>query len=95
LSCIGRGTKTVDADLDIQIEDLRDTQRKYEEMHRQARSLTTNFGTVVTSQRALADTFRELAQKIPELNVQFEINADSHKLFCKKGEILLSELNVS
>ena len=47
------GTKTVDLELEAQIEALRDTQRKYANILRLARALTNHFYHVVQTQRAL------------------------------------------
>ncbi|KAM9788324.1 arfaptin-2b isoform 2-T2 [Neosynchiropus ocellatus] len=67
----GRGSRTVDLELEAQIEVLRDTKRKYETVLRLARALTTHFYNMVQTQHALGDTFADLSQKSPELRVKF------------------------
>lgn len=66
----GRGSRTVDLELEAQIEVLRDTRRKYENVLRLARGLTNHFYNMVQTQHALGDTFADLSQKSPELRVR-------------------------
>lgn len=66
----GRGSRTVDLELEAQIEVLRDTKRKYENVLRLARALTNHFYNMVQTQHALGDTFADLSQKSPELRVR-------------------------
>ncbi|XP_041128337.1 arfaptin-2-like isoform X4 [Polyodon spathula] len=100
----GRGLRTVDLELEAQIDVLRDTKRKYENILRLARALTNHFYSMVQTQRALGDTFSDLSQKSPELqgfqikclsDVQdeFGYNAETQKLLCKNGETLLGAIN--
>ncbi|KAK1169609.1 arfaptin-2-like isoform X1 [Acipenser oxyrinchus oxyrinchus] len=100
----GRGLRTVDLELEAQIDVLRDTKRKYENVLRLARALTNHFYSMVQTQRALGDTFSDLSQKSPELqgfqikclsDVQdeFGYNAETQKLLCKNGETLLGAIN--
>ncbi|XP_053703096.1 arfaptin-2b isoform X7 [Synchiropus splendidus] len=89
----GRGSRTVDLELEAQIEVLRDTKRKYENVLRLARALTTHFYNMVQTQHALGDTFADLSQKSPELRDEFGYNAETQKLLCKNGETLLGAIN--
>ncbi|XP_069395589.1 arfaptin-2b isoform X1 [Paralichthys olivaceus] len=89
----GRGSRTVDLELEAQIEVLRDTKRKYENMLRLARALTNHFYNMVQTQHALGDTFADLSQKSPELRDEFGYNAETQKLLCKNGETLLGAVN--
>lgn len=66
----GRGSRTVDLELEAQIEVLRDTRGKYEHVLRLARALTNHFYNMVQTQHALGDTFADLSQKSPELRVR-------------------------
>lgn len=66
----GRGSRTVDLELEAQIEVLRDTRKKYECVLRLARALTNHFYNMVQTQHALGDTFADLSQKSPELRVR-------------------------
>lgn len=65
----GRGSRTVDLELEAQIDVLRETKLKYEHILRLAQGLTTHFYNVVQTQQALGDTFADLSQKAPELQV--------------------------
>ncbi|KAM9729197.1 arfaptin-2b isoform 3-T3 [Menidia menidia] len=89
----GRGSRTVDLELEAQIEVLRDTKRKYENVLRLARALTNHFYNMVQTQHALGDTFADLSQKSPELRDEFGYNAETQKLLCKNGETLLGAVN--
>uniref|UniRef100_A0A3B3ZCF6 AH domain-containing protein n=1 Tax=Periophthalmus magnuspinnatus TaxID=409849 RepID=A0A3B3ZCF6_9GOBI len=89
----GRGSRTVDLELEAQIEVLRDTKRKYENVLRLARGLTNHFYNMVQTQHALGDTFADLSQKSPELRDEFGYNAETQKLLCKNGETLLGAIN--
>ncbi|XP_068122559.1 arfaptin-2 isoform X2 [Hyperolius riggenbachi] len=89
----GRGSRTVDLELETQIELLRDTKRKYESVLQLARALTSHFYSLVQTQRALGDTFSDLSQKSPELQEEFGYNAETQKLLCKNGETLLGAIN--
>ncbi|XP_061786997.1 arfaptin-2b isoform X3 [Nerophis lumbriciformis] len=89
----GRGSRTVDLELEAQIELLRDTKRKYENVLRLSRALTNHFYNMVQTQHALGDTFADLSQKSPELRDEFGYNAETQKLLCKNGETLLGAIN--
>ncbi|XP_048840483.1 arfaptin-2b isoform X4 [Brienomyrus brachyistius] len=89
----GRGSRTVDLELEAQIDVLRDTKRKYENVLRLARALTNHFYSMVQTQHALGDTFADLSQKSPELRDEFGYNAETQKLLCKNGETLLGAIN--
>ncbi|XP_077307430.1 LOW QUALITY PROTEIN: arfaptin-2 [Lithobates pipiens] len=89
----GRGSRTVDLELELRIELLRDTKRKYEGVLLLARALTSHFYSLVQTQRALGDAFSDLSQKSPELQEEFGYNAETQKLLCKNGETLLGAIN--
>ncbi|KAF5900399.1 arfaptin-2-like isoform X2, partial [Clarias magur] len=89
----GRGSRTVDLELEAQIDVLRETKQKYEHILRLAQALTTHFYNVVQTQQALGDTFSDLSQKSPELQDEFGYNAETQKLLCKNGETLLGAIN--
>ncbi|XP_016130445.1 arfaptin-2-like isoform X3 [Sinocyclocheilus grahami] len=89
----GRGSKTVDLELEAQIDVLRETKMKYECILRLARELTSHFYNMVQTQQALGDTFADLSQKSPELQDEFGYNAETQRLLCKNGETLLGAIN--
>ncbi|XP_044059074.1 arfaptin-2-like isoform X3 [Siniperca chuatsi] len=89
----GRGSRTVDLELEAQIDVLRDTKNKYENILRLATALTNHFQSMVQTQQALGDTFTDLSQKSPELQDEFGYNAETQKLLCKNGEALLGAIN--
>ncbi|XP_020563781.1 arfaptin-2 isoform X1 [Oryzias latipes] len=89
----GRGSRTVDLELEAQIELLKDTKSKYENILRLATALISHFQSMVETQQALGDTFTDLSQKSPELQDEFGYNAETQKLLCKNGESLLGAIN--
>ncbi|XP_051534421.1 arfaptin-2-like isoform X4 [Myxocyprinus asiaticus] len=89
----GRGTKTMDLELEAQIDVLRETKLKYERILRLAQELTNHFYNMVQTQQALGDTFADLSQKSPELQDEFGYNAETQRLLCKNGETLLGAIN--
>uniref|UniRef100_A0A673C884 Arfaptin-2-like n=2 Tax=Sphaeramia orbicularis TaxID=375764 RepID=A0A673C884_9TELE len=89
----GRGSRTVDLELEAQIDVLRETKYKYENILRLATALTSHFQSMVQTQQALGDTFTDLSQKSPELQDEFGYNAETQKLLCKNGEALLGAIN--
>lgn len=90
---LGKASRTVDLQLEAQIEVLRDTQRKYAHILKLTRALTNQFYLVVQTQRSLGDAFGELSQKSIELQEEFSYNAETQKSLCLNGETLLSALN--
>jgi len=90
---LGKTHRTVDLELETQIESLRDTQRKYSNILRLARALTSHFYHVVQTQTSLGECFSELSNKSPELQEEFAYNAETQKTLTKNGEQLLAALN--
>ncbi|KAL7296071.1 hypothetical protein TKK_0010625 [Trichogramma kaykai] len=89
----GKTSRTIDSELEQQIELLRDTQKKYCNLLRLARAFASHFGNVVATQSALGEQFAELAQKSPELQQEFLYNADTQRNLQRNGETLLGALN--
>jgi hypothetical protein len=88
---LGKGSRTVDIELESQIEILRDTQRKYANILRLARALTSHFTNVVQTQKQLGDAFGEMSQKNPELQEEFQYNSETQKVLSRNGETLLGK----
>lgn len=93
LEKLGRSTKTIDAEMDLKIAQIRDTHRDYLLILRLTRTLSTHFNQVVLTQASLAETFAELSQRSPELQHEFFHNSESQRSLTKNGGILLSALN--
>lgn len=89
----GKGSRTVDLELESQIEALRDTQRKYWNILRLARTLTNHFYYVVQTQKSLGESFSELAAKSPDLQEEFTYNSETQRALSKNGEVLLGAMN--
>ncbi|XP_078533061.1 arfaptin-1 isoform X1 [Lissotriton helveticus] len=90
---LGRGSRTVDLELEAQIEILRDNKRKYEYILKLAQTLSTQLSQMVLTQRQLGDAFADLSLKSLELHEEFGYNAETQKLLAKNGETLLAAIN--
>ncbi|XP_039221520.1 arfaptin-1 isoform X3 [Crotalus tigris] len=90
---LGRGSRTVDFELEAQIEILRENKKKYENVLKLAQTLSTQLSQMVHTQRQLGDVFADLSLKSLELHEEFGYNADTQKLLAKNGETLLSAIN--
>ncbi|XP_053113211.1 arfaptin-1 isoform X3 [Hemicordylus capensis] len=90
---LGRGSRTVDLELEAQIEVLRDNKKKYENVLKLAQTLSTQLFQMVHTQRQLGDAFADLSLKSLELHEEFGYNADTQKLLAKNGETLLGAIN--
>lgn len=89
----GKGTRTVDTELEGQILLLKETQLKYAGILKLAKQMTQHFQHMVQSQRGLADAFADLGMKSPELQDEFNYNAETQRSLVKNGEVLLGALN--
>ncbi|XP_040274485.1 arfaptin-1 isoform X1 [Bufo bufo] len=90
---LGRGSRTVDLELEAQIEILRDNKKKYEYILKLAQTLSSQLYQMVQTQRQLGDAFADLSLKSLELHEEFGYNADTQKLLAKNGETLLGAIN--
>ncbi|KAM4050835.1 arfaptin-1 isoform 2-T4 [Anomaloglossus baeobatrachus] len=90
---LGRGSRTVDLELEAQIEILRDNKKKYEHILKLAQTLSSQLYQMVQTQRHLGDAFADLSLKSIELHEEFGYNADTQKLLAKNGETLLGAIN--
>lgn len=66
---LGRGSRTVDVELEAQIEILRDNKRKYQHVIRLAQTLAAQLSQMMQTQKQLGDAFTDLSLKSPELHV--------------------------
>ncbi|MEQ2286373.1 Arfaptin-1 [Ameca splendens] len=89
---LGRGSKTVDLELNGQIELLRENKRKYQNVIKLAQALANQLAQIMQTQRQLGDAFADLSLKSPELHEEFGYNADTQKLLSKNGETLLAAI---
>lgn len=90
---LGRASKTVDAELEAQIAELRDTQHKYMKVLTLAKGLATHFQRALQTQQSLGDAFGEMAQRNPELREEFSYNSETMKVLSRNGDNLMRALN--
>ncbi|XP_031549088.1 arfaptin-2-like isoform X2 [Actinia tenebrosa] len=90
---LGKGTKTVDKEIESQVLLLRETQVRYSQMLRLSKQMTNQFQAMLQTQKSLGDTFTDLGMKSPELQDEFSYNSETQRSLVKNGEILLGALN--
>jgi len=89
----GKGTRTVDTELEGQIILLKEAQVKYMNVLKLAKQMTHHFHGMVQSQRGLGEAFTDLGMKSRELQNEFNHNAESQRSLVHNGEVLLEALN--
>lgn len=90
---LGKGTKTVDKEIESQVLLLRETQVRYSQILRLSKQMTHQFQAMLQTQKALGDAFTDLGMKSPELQDEFSYNSETQRSLVKNGEILLGALN--
>lgn len=91
---LGKTSRTIDAELESDIERLRDTKRKLESILNITRTMINHFHFFIQSQHSMSNLFMDLAQKTPELQDEYCKNAEMQRVLFKNGEILLSKLDI-
>lgn len=90
---LGRGSRTVDLDLQPRLELLKDDRQRYDHMTKLAQTLANQLAQLSVTQKTLGDVFSDLSVKSPELHVEFGVNAEAQKFISKSGETLTSAIN--
>ncbi|XP_044040161.1 arfaptin-1-like [Siniperca chuatsi] len=90
---LGRGSRTVDLDLEPRIELLKDDRQRYDNMTKLAQTLANQLAEFTVTQKTLGDTFTELSLKTPTLHVEFGVNGEAQKFLSKSGETLTAAIN--
>ncbi|XP_056884009.1 arfaptin-1-like isoform X1 [Takifugu flavidus] len=85
---LGRGSRTVDLDLESQLDLLRDDRQRYENVTALAQTLANQLAQFTATQKTLGDAFSDLGLKTPPLHVEFSLNADAQKFLSKSGKTL-------
>lgn len=84
----GRGSPTVDMDLELQIELLCETKPKNESVLHLSWPPIAHLYSLLQAQHVLGDFFADLSQKFLELQEEFGYNAEMVKLWYKNEETL-------
>uniref|UniRef100_A0A3Q4G821 Arfaptin-1-like n=1 Tax=Neolamprologus brichardi TaxID=32507 RepID=A0A3Q4G821_NEOBR len=90
---LGRGSRTVDLDLEPRLELLKDDRQRYENVTSLAQTLASQLSQLTVTQKNLGDAFTELSVKTPTLHLEFGINADAQRFLSKSGETLTEAIN--
>lgn len=85
---LGRGSRTVDLDLEPRLELLKDDRQRYENVTKLAQTLANQLAQFSVTQKSLGEAFGELSIKTPTLNVEFGLNASAQTFLSKSGETL-------
>ncbi|XP_065668616.1 arfaptin-2 isoform X2 [Hydra vulgaris] len=90
---MGRRARTVDTELEKHIQALRETQLRYANLLKLSKQLTTQFSNLLVTQKLLGEALTDLSIKSPDLQDEFNQNAELQKIVSKSGDTLLSALN--
>ncbi|XP_017294796.1 arfaptin-1 [Kryptolebias marmoratus] len=90
---LGRGSRTVDLELEPRLELLRDDRQRYGHMTKLAQTLANQLAQFTVTQRSLGDVFTELSVQSQKLHVEFTLNAEAQKFLSKSGETLTAAIN--
>uniref|UniRef100_A0A3B4UBK3 Arfaptin-1-like n=1 Tax=Seriola dumerili TaxID=41447 RepID=A0A3B4UBK3_SERDU len=90
---LGRGSRTVDLELEPRLELLKDDRQRYDHMTKLAQTLANQLAQFTVTQKTLGDAFTELSLKTPTLHVEFGVNAEAQKFLSKSGETLTAAIN--
>ncbi|XP_034532784.1 arfaptin-1-like isoform X2 [Notolabrus celidotus] len=90
---MGRGSRTVDLELERRLELLRDDRQRFENITKVAQTLANQLAQITVTQKTLGDAFGELKVKSPLLNAEFGLNADAQTFLSKSGETLTASIN--
>uniref|UniRef100_A0A1I8F637 AH domain-containing protein n=1 Tax=Macrostomum lignano TaxID=282301 RepID=A0A1I8F637_9PLAT len=83
---LGKGSRTVDTDLEAAVANLRDSQKRYQALLNLAGGLARHF-------QFLAKPFRDLARSDRDLSNEFGYNCETQRALAANGERLMSALN--
>ncbi|XP_068611917.1 arfaptin-1-like [Brachionichthys hirsutus] len=90
---LGRGSRTVDLDLEPRLELLKDDRQRYEHVVKLTQTLANQIDQFTVTQKTLGDAFSELGVRTPALHVEFGVNAEAHRFLSKSGRGLLDAIN--
>jgi len=90
---MGRGTRTVDLELEARVEVLRDTKQKYENIVALMKVFADHFSMMCQTQKVLGEAFGELAGKSQDLQEEFQFNGETQFVLAKNGESFLGAVN--
>ncbi|KAM7366583.1 hypothetical protein PAMP_016015 [Pampus punctatissimus] len=90
---LGRGSRTVDLDLEHRLELLKDDRQRFDHMTKLVQTLANQLAQFTVTQKTLGDTFNELSLKTPTLHVEFGVNAEAQRFISKSGETLTAAIN--
>ncbi|KAF7647837.1 hypothetical protein LDENG_00165910 [Lucifuga dentata] len=85
---LGRGSRTVDLDLEPRLELLKDDRQRFDHVTKLAQTLANQLTQFTLTQQTLGDAFAELSIKSPTLHVEFSVNAEAQRFLSKSGQML-------
>uniref|UniRef100_A0A1A8J0I5 ADP-ribosylation factor interacting protein 1 n=1 Tax=Nothobranchius kuhntae TaxID=321403 RepID=A0A1A8J0I5_NOTKU len=90
---LGRGSRTVDLELEPRLDLLKDDRQRYDHMTKLTQTLANQLAQFTVTQKSLGDVFTELSVKSQNLHVEFSLNAEAQKFLSKSGETLAGAFN--
>lgn len=90
---MGRGSRTVDLNLEPRLELLKDDRQRYDHMTKLAQTLANQFAQFSVTQKTLGEAFTELSFKTKNLHVEFGMNAEAQRFLSKSTESLQSAIS--
>lgn len=90
---LGRGSRTVDLDLERRLELLKDDRQRFENITKVAQTLANQLAQITVTQKTLGDAFSELKVKSPVLHAEYGLNAEAQRFLSKSGETLTAAIN--
>jgi len=89
---MGRRTRTVDTELEKHIQALRETQLRYNNLLKLSKQLNVQFQNMLVTQKLMGEAFNELSIKSPDLQDEFNQNAELQKVVSRSGDTLHTAL---
>ena len=89
---MGRRTRTVDTELEKHIQALRETQLRYGNLLKLSKQFSNQFQQILVSQKLLGEAFTELSIKSPDLQDEYNQNAELQRVVAKNGDVLITAL---
>ncbi|KAM8881455.1 arfaptin-1-like [Synchiropus picturatus] len=90
---LGRGSRTVDLELEPRVDLLKDSRLRYNQVTKLAQTLATQLAQFSVTQKTLGEAFADLSLKSPALHVEFGMNAEAQMFLSKSGETLTAAIN--
>ena len=86
----GKGTRTVDRQLDEHVEDLREAHRKYELLIQHAKKMSTQMSAFLETQRSMSEILMDSSVRAKSLEESMRRSALAQRQAVRNGEMLVA-----